>query len=224
MKEMTEPFLYVQIPGLEHWPHVTYTWVVMILFVLLTVAVRVGLKLIPTGWQNVVESLVIGIHDQCESVIGHGGAKFLPLVGTLAFFVFTGNIIGLIPGFESPTANVNTNIALALTVFVVYNYVGIRKNGLVGYFKHFLGPVWWLAWLIFPIEIISHLARPVTLAMRLFGNIKGEDLVIFVLLFLVPLVLPMFMMAFAVFTSGLQTLVFALLTMVYLQGALAEDH
>lgn len=221
---MSEPFLYISIPGFEHYPHVTYTWVVMILFAVMTLAVRLSMKIIPTGWQNVVESVAITVYDQCESIIGHGGSKFMPLVGTLVFFVFTSNLIGLIPGCESPTSNVNTNIALALTVFVTYNFVGMRKHGILGYFKLFLGPVWWLAWLIFPIEIISHLARPITLAMRLFGNIKGEDLVIFVLLFLVPLVLPMFMMAFAVFTSALQTMVFALLTMVYLQGALAEEH
>ncbi len=221
---MSEPYIYIQIPGLEHYPHVMSTWVMMILFAALTLAVRLSLKVIPTGWQNFVESLVILVHDQCESVIGHGGAKFIPLVGTLAFFVFTGSVLGLIPGLVSPTANLNTNLALSLTVFATYNLVGIRKHGVLGYFKHFLGPVWWLSWLIFPIEMISHLARPVTLALRLFGNIKGEDLVIIILLFLVPLFVPVLMMAFAVTTCVLQTVVFTLLTMVYLGGAVAEGH
>ncbi|MBI3581177.1 MAG: F0F1 ATP synthase subunit A [Nitrospinae bacterium] len=221
---MTEPLIYIRIPGLEHYPHVMSTWAIMILFAALTLAVRASMKVVPTGWQNFVESLVLAVYDQCESVIGHGGARFLPLVGTLALFVFTGNVLGLVPGFESPTANLNTNLALSLTVFLTYNFVGIRKHGVLGYFKHFLGPVWWLSWLIFPIEIISHLARPVTLALRLFGNIKGEDLVIFVLLFLVPLLLPTLMMAFAVVTCALQTIVFSLLTMVYLQGAVADEH
>jgi len=221
---MSEPLLYINIPGLEHHPHVTYTWVLMILFAALTLAVRVSMKLVPTGWQNALEALIVTLVDSMEGIIGHGGSRFLPLVGTLALFVFAGNVIGLIPGCSSPTANVNTNLAMAVIVFVVYNFVGIQKQGFVAYFKHFLGPVWWLSWLIFPIELISHIARPVTLAMRLFGNVKGEDLVIFVLVFLVPLILPMFMMAFAVFTSILQTIVFVLLTMVYLQGALAEEH
>jgi F-type H+-transporting ATPase subunit a len=221
---VSEPYIYIQIPGLEHYPHVMSTWVMMILFAAMTLAVRLSLKVIPTGWQNFVETLVILIHDQCESVIGHGGAKFIPLVGTLAFFVFTGSLLGLIPGLVSPTANLNTNLALSLTVFITYNLVGIRKFGVLGYLKHFLGPVWWLAWLIFPIEMISHLARPVTLALRLFGNIKGEDLVIIILLFLVPLFVPVLMMAFAVTTCALQTVVFTLLTMVYLGGAVAESH
>lgn len=221
---MSEPLLYITIPGLEHHPHVTYTWVVMLLFVLLAVAVRLSLKVIPTGWQNMVEAVVVELVEYLEGIIGHGGSRFLPLVGTLAFFIFTGNVIGLIPGCTSPTANVNTNLAMAVVVFLTYNAVGIQKQGFVTYFKHFLGPVWWLSWLIFPIELISHIARPITLAMRLFGNVKGEDLVIFVLIFLVPLILPLFMMAFAVFTSILQTVVFILLTMVYLQGALAEEH
>lgn len=221
---MSEPLLYITIPGLEHHPHVTYTWVIMILFTILALVVRAGLKVVPTGWQNAVEAVVVTLVDSMETIIGHGGSRFLPLVGTLALFIFTGNVIGLIPGCTSPTANVNTNLAMAATVFVVYNFVGIQKQGLIAYFKHFLGPVWWLSWLIFPIELISHIARPITLAMRLFGNVKGEDLVIFVLVFLVPLILPMFMMAFAVFTSVLQTIVFVLLTMVYLQGALAEEH
>lgn len=221
---MSEPFLYLTIPGLEHYPHVTYTWVVMALFALLTISIRVSMKLIPTGWHNMVEAVVVGLVENMESVIGHGGKRFLPLLGTLTFFIFTANMIGLVPGCIAPTSNVNTNLAMALTVFVVYNFVGIQKQGFVTYFKHFMGPVWWLSWLIFPIEIISHLARPITLAMRLFGNVKGEDLVVLVLLFLVPLILPLFMMAFMVFTGLLQTIVFLLLAMVYLQGALAEEH
>ncbi len=221
---MSEPFLYLTIPGLEHYPHVAYTWVVMALFVLLTVVARISMKLIPTGWQNMVEAVVVGLADNMESTIGHGGKRFLPLLGTLAFFIFTANMIGLVPGCTSPTSNVNTNFAMAVTVFVVYNLVGIQKQGLFTYLKHFLGPVWWLSWLILPIELISHVARPVTLSMRLFGNVKGEDLVVLILLFLVPLILPMFMMAFMVFTGLLQTVVFLLLSMSYLQGALAEEH
>ncbi len=221
---MTEPLLYITIPGLEHAPHVTYTWVIMILFTVLALTVRASLKVVPTGWQNAVEAIAVTLVDSMEGIIGHGGSRFLPLIGALALFVCSANLIGLIPGCTSPTANVNTNLAMATVVFLTYNSAGIQKQGLVGYIKHFMGPVWWLSWLIFPIEIISHLARPITLTMRLFGNIKGEDLVILVLGIIVPLILPMFMMAFAVFTSVLQTVVFVLLTMVYLQGATAEEH
>lgn len=221
---MTEPFMYITIPGLESYPHVTYTWVIMIILAVLTFVVRGSMRIVPTGLQNMFEVVITGLADFMDQTIGHGGRRFMPLIGTLAFFILMGNLMGLIPGFASPTANINTNLALALTVFCVYNLVGIQKKGIVKYVKHFMGPIWWLAPLMFPIEIISHLARPITLSVRLFGNIKGEEMVILVLLFLVPLLLPVPMMVFAAFTGVLQTLVFILLTMVYLQGALADEH
>lgn len=220
---MSEPFMYITIPGLEAYPHVTYTWVIMILFALMTFTVRGALRRVPSGLHNFIEAAIVSLADFMDSTIGEGGRRFMPLIGTLAFFIIVANLFGLIPGCSSPTANINTNLALAGTVFVVYNVEGIRKHGL-SYFKQFLGPVWWLTPLMLPIELLSHIARPVTLTMRLFGNIKGEDLVILVLGFLVPYLLPVPMMAFAVFTSVLQTLVFILLSMVYLAGALSDEH
>ncbi|MGK7345181.1 MAG: F0F1 ATP synthase subunit A [Candidatus Nitrospinota bacterium M3_3B_026] len=220
---MKEPVNYIVIPGLEHYPHVTYTWVIMIGFMALALFLRGAYRLVPGGLQNVVETAVVGLAEFTDSVIGKDGRVFFPLIGALAFFILVGNLLGLVPGCVSPTANVNTNFAMAITVFIVYQAAGFRRHG-AGYIKHFMGPVWWLAPLMFPIEVISHLARPLTLAVRLFGNIRGEELVILVLGFLVPLVLPMFMMAFAVFTSVLQTVVFILLSMVYIAGALEEAH
>ncbi|GMT43015.1 MAG: ATP synthase subunit a [bacterium] len=220
---MSEPFMYITIPGMEQYPHVTYTWVIMILFAVMTFTVRGAMHMVPTGLQNFLEAAVVALADFMDATIGHGGRRFLPLIGTLAFFILAGNLMGLIPGCNSPTSNLNTNVALAVTVFAVYNIVGIQKHG-IAYFKQFLGPIWWMTPLMLPIEIISHVARPVTLAVRLFGNIKGEDLVILVLGFLIPLILPVPMMAFAVFTSILQTLVFILLSMVYLAGALSDEH
>ncbi|MFQ5432514.1 MAG: F0F1 ATP synthase subunit A [Nitrospinota bacterium] len=220
---MTEPLMYINIPGFEEYPHVTYTWLIMIMFAVVTLVVRGALRLVPEGWQNLFEVILVSLADFMDSSIGHGGRKFMPLIGTLALFILVANLLGLFPGMSSPTANINTNVALAVTVFVIYQLVGIKKHG-VAYFKQFLGPVWWLAPMMLPIEVISHLARPVTLAVRLFGNIRGEDMVILVLGFLVPLLLPIPMMAFAVFTSILQMLVFILLSMVYLAGALSEEH
>lgn len=220
---MTEPYMFLQLPGLETFPHVTYTWVIMALLVVSSIVVGQTIKVVPVGMQNAFEAIIVTLADFMDETIGHGGRKFLPLIGTLAFFILPANLLGLIPGCASPTANVNTNLALALTVFVFYQWTGIRKHGF-GYIKQFMGPVWWMTPLMLPIEIISHLARPVTLAMRLFGNIKGEDLVILILTFLVPLLLPIPMMAFAVFTSTLQTLVFILLSMVYLAGAVSDEH
>ena len=220
---MSEPLMYITIPGLEEYPHVTYTWVIMIMLAVLTFVVRGALHLVPAGWQNFFEVILVGLADFMDDAIGPGGRRFMPLIGTLAIFILIANLMGLFPGMSSPTANVNTNAALAITVFVVYQAVGFKKHGF-GYIKQFLGPVWWLIPMMLPIEIISHLARPVTLAVRLFGNIRGEDMVILVLGFLIPLLLPIPMMAFAVFTSVLQTLVFILLSIVYLAGALSEEH
>lgn len=220
---MKEPINYIVIPGLEHYPHVTYTWVIMIGFIIMAFMLKGAYRLVPSGLQNVIETAVVELAEFTDSVIGKEGRKYFPLIGTLAFFIFCGNLIGLVPGCVSPTANVNTNIAMAVTVFLIYQAVGFQKHGM-SYLKHFMGPVWWMTPLMLPIEIISHLARPLTLAVRLFGNIRGEELVILVLGFLVPFVLPMPMIAFAVFTSVLQTVVFILLSMVYIAGALEEAH
>ena len=220
---MTEPLMYITIPGFEEYPHVTYTWVIMIMLAVVTFVVRGALNLVPAGWQNFFEVILVSLADFMDSTIGPGGRRFMPLIGTLAIFILIANLMGLFPGMASPTANVNTNVALAVTVFAIYQFVGFRKHG-IGYLKQFLGPVWWLIPMMLPIELISHLARPITLAVRLFGNIRGEDMVILVLGFLIPLILPIPMMAFAVFTSVLQTLVFILLSMVYLAGALSDEH
>ncbi len=179
--------------------------------------------MVPAGAQNTVELIVYEIAQFVDTILGKKGRKFFPFVATLAFFILCANLLGLLPGCVSPTANINTNLAMALMVFLLYQFMGFYTHGFK-YLKQFLGPVWWLMPLMFPIEILSHLARPITLAVRLFGNIKGEDLVILVLGFLVPLFLPMPMILFAIFTSILQTLVFVLLTLVYLAGALEEGH
>ncbi len=220
---MTEPFMYIEIPGLEHHPHVTYTWVIMILLGIATFVVRGSISMIPTGLQNLFEVIIVNLADFMDQTIGHNGRRFMPLIGTLTLFIVCSNLIAIVPGCNPPTSNINTNLGMALTVMLLYHTVGLRKHGFA-YFKQFMGPVWWLVPLMLPIEIISHIARPLTLTMRLFGNIKGEDLVMLVLLFLIPLLLPLPMMAFMVFTSILQTLVFILLTMVYLQGALSDEH
>jgi F-type H+-transporting ATPase subunit a len=145
--------------------------------------------------------------------------KYLPLIGTIGMLIFVSNMMGVIPGFESPTANINMTLALALIVFVYYNYEGIKENGFVHYFAHFMGPVKVLAPLMFPIEIISHLSRIVSLSFRLFGNVRGDDMFLLVLLMLVPWLVPLpaFFMLF--FFGILQTFIFMILTYVYLGGA-----
>ena len=222
---MEEPLLYINVPGLEHYPHVTYTWVIMIVLAISSYLVGRRITLIPEGGgQNFFEAAVEWIANFMEENIGHGGSKYMPLIGTLAFFILSCNLIGLIPGFISPTANINTNAAMAVVVFLSYHYIGIKKHGIVKYIKSFTGPIWWMAPLMLPVEIISHLARPLTLTLRLFGNIKGEDLVLIILASVFPLLAPVPMMFLAILTSIIQTVIFSLLSMFYIAGALEEHH
>jgi F-type H+-transporting ATPase subunit a len=186
-----------------------------------------NLKAVPTGAQNVLEAYLGGVIAMGRDVIGEELArKYLPLVATIGLFVLVNNLIGIIPGFESPTSNINVTLPLALTVFFYYNYEGIKKQGLVHYFAHFAGPVKILAPLMFPIEIVSHISRIISLSFRLFGNIKGDDLFLWVLLMLVPWVVPLPGYLLLTFSALLQTFVFMILTYVYLAGAVAleEEH
>lgn len=222
---MEEPLLYINLPGLEHYPHVTCTWVIMIVLAISSYLVSRRITLVPEGGgQNFFEAAVEWIANFMDENIGHGGSKYMPLIGTLAFFILSCNLIGLIPGLVSPTANVNTNAAMAVVVFLSYHYIGIKKHGIVKYIKSFTGPIWWLAPLMLPVEIIAHLARPLTLTLRLFGNIKGEDLVLVILASVFPLLAPVPMMFLAILTSIIQTVIFSLLSMFYIAGALEEHH
>ncbi|WP_456433431.1 F0F1 ATP synthase subunit A [Nitratifractor sp.] len=186
-----------------------------------------NLKAVPTGYQNVMEAYLGGVIAMGKDVIGEKLArKYLPLVATLGLFIFVANVLGIIPGFESPTNNINVTLPLALVVFVYYNYEGIKKQGVVHYFAHFAGPVKLLAPLMFPIEIVSHISRIISLSFRLFGNIKGDDLFLWVLLMLVPWIMPLPGFLLLTFSALLQTFVFMILTYVYLAGAVAleEEH
>jgi F-type H+-transporting ATPase subunit a len=183
------------------------------------------LTLVPKGWQNVMEIYLEGVLAMGKDVVGEKYAKkYLPLVATIGLFVFFSNVIGIIPGFESPTANINVTLPLAVAVFVYYNYEGIKKNGVINYFKHFMGPVPALAPLMFPIEVVSHISRIVSLSFRLFGNIKGDDLFLWVLLMLTPWIIPLVPMAMLSFMAVLQTFIFMILTYVYLAGAVLMDE
>ena len=147
----------------------------------------------------------------------------LPLVTSFAVFIFMCNFLGMIPGFLPPTDNLNTTMALATVCFIAYNYWGLKKQGLVAYLKHFAGPVWWLAWFMFPLEIVSHLARPMSLAVRLMGNMFGDHLVLGIILSFHLLVLPLPVMVLGSIVCVVQTVVFTLLTIVYISLAV-EEH
>ncbi len=181
-----------------------------------------AMQIVPKGAQNVAESYLGGVIAMGKDVIGEDLArKYLPLVATIGLVVLIANLIGIIPGFESPTSNINFTLALALIVFVYYNYEGIRKNGVVDYFKHFMGPEPLLAPLMFPIEIVSHLSRIISLSFRLFGNIKGDDLFLAVILMLAPFIAPLAPFALLTFSALLQAFIFMILTYVYLAGAVS---
>jgi F-type H+-transporting ATPase subunit a len=185
------------------------------------------MQLVPSGVQNVMEAYLEGVVSMGKDVIGEELArKYLPLVATIGLMVFIANVIGIIPGFESPTGNLNMTLALALMVFVYYNFEGIRVNGIVHYLAHFMGPLKVLAPLMFPIEVVSHFSRIVSLTFRLFGNIKGDDLFLAVVLMLAPWIAPLPAYALLTFSAFLQTFIFMILTYVYLAGAvlISEEH
>jgi len=184
-----------------------------------------SLSVVPKGIQNIMELYLGGTLSMGKDVVGESYArKYLPLVATIGLLVFFSNLIGIIPGFESPTANINFTLPLALAVFFYYNYEGIKKNGVVHYFAHFMGPVPALAPLMFPIEIVSHISRIISLSFRLFGNIKGDDLFLWVLLMLTPWIIPLVPLAMLTFMAFLQTFIFMILTYVYLAGAVLMDE
>ncbi len=197
--------------------------VTIILVVVFKLAVK-NLSLFPGNMQNALEMFYKFFRGMVDDMIGHEGRKFIPALATLGLFIAVSNIIGLLPEMASPTANINVTVGCAVFIFIYYHYQGVRKHGVLGYIKTFMGPVWWLAWLFLPIEIVSHFSRPLSLSMRLFGNVFGEDLVIIIIASLVPAVAPLPVMALAVFTSLLQAFIFVMLSTIYLAGAMAEEH
>ena len=169
------------------------------------------------------EIIIGGLYNFTKNSLGDKAKPVFFLTGTFAGFIFINNAIGLIPGFNPPTDQFNTTIVLGLSAFIAYNVLGIQEHG-VSYFKQFLGPAWYLAWLMLPIEIISHLVRPLSLALRLFGNITGDHKVGAVFFGLVPLIVPLPFLGLGLFVAGIQTFVFLLLTLVYMQMAISHDH
>jgi len=177
------------------------------------------------GLRNLFEVLADTVLGLMAGVMGEKEAKrYLPLVGTLFIFILFSNLLGLIPGFLPPTETLKTNLALSISVFVLSHIFGVREHGLK-YFKHFLGPIWWLIPLMLPIELISHIARPVSLSMRLMGNIIGDHKLVGVFFGIFPLLLPLPFMVMGVLVCLVQAVVFSLLTTVYISQAVAhEEH
>lgn len=180
----------------------------------------------PGNLQQAFEVLVLGIEALARDMIGPDSRRFFPLIGTLFIFILFGNLLGLLPGFMSPTSNINVTAGCAVIVFFYYNYQGIRAHGFWKYMAHFAGPSLLIAPLLFVIEIISHLARPFSLSVRLFGNIYAEELIIVSLNDIFPFLISLPVIALALFASTVQAFIFIVLTMVYIGGAVehADEH
>jgi F-type H+-transporting ATPase subunit a len=200
----------------------------MIFLLTIAIIVRLSLKIVPRGVQNVVEVVVEFFLNLVESNIGHMGRHFLPLIATIGIYILVCNFMGLIPGFESPTSNLNTPASMAVPVFLATHYYGVKTHKL-GYIKHFVGPMRSilalpLMILMFIIEVIGHLARPVTLSVRLFGNMTAKHQILMILGFLSPWIIPTTILALGVLVSIIQAFVFVLLSTLYLAGAVEEAH
>jgi len=198
------------------------TQVLMFLFVAVVAVIVLGIlrgKLStesPTNRQQTFELGVEAVRGMLVDLVGPGGAKHFPVVATFGLLILLSNLTGMLPDMVAPTANYNVTLALAISSFLYYNYVGIRENGLFGHLRHFAGPVLWLAPLMFPIELISNFARILSLSMRLFGNIYGEEQVSGAISDMVSIGVPVLLMPLGILTSFLQTFIFIVLSMVYL--------
>ncbi|MEK7363769.1 MAG: F0F1 ATP synthase subunit A [candidate division NC10 bacterium] len=250
MGSLEHPPIFV-IPGVPD--HVTYTWVVMVILAGLALVASRRLELVPRGLQNFMEIVLEQFLTLIDDVLGHEGRRYLPLLATLGLFIVTSNLMGLVPGLVAPTASLNTTAACALIVFFAYHWIGIRKQGIRAYARHFMGPVVWLAWLMIPIEIVSHLARPLSLSLRLFGNMTGGHILLAVFFFLMgfdgmlgwalsgslggillgapaALIMVVFTVGFLyplkILVAFLQAFIFVMLSMLYIAGAIeeAEHH
>ena len=221
---LEHPVLFSTLLGIgEDFKHVFYTWCAMGILFFAGYLLRGKMKLVPTGLQNFFEVVIGGLEEFTVSTIGEKGRKVYPILCACFLFIVAQNLLGLIPGCDAPTANVNTNAAMALFVFCYYNYLGLRNWG-PGYIKHFMGPMLPLAPLMLPIELVSHISRPLSLTLRLFGNIRGEEIVLVLFFIMAPIfgTLPIYFLF--LLAKLLQAFIFYMLTMIYLQGAMEHAH
>jgi len=226
------PYLFFvklfELIGLGHFAHsnvhVIYSWVVMILLIVVGFIGAKGVKMVPLKAQNLLEIIVSGMEEFMISVSGEQGRFFFPVVATVFLYIATCNLIGLLPGFYPPTASLNTTLSCALVVVVLTHIFGLKIHG-VKYIKHFLGPVWWMIPIIFPIEVIGHVARILSLSFRLFGNMMGHELVLGILFALAGLFFaPLPIMALGIFVALVQAFVFFLLSIMYFSSAVEHAH
>jgi F-type H+-transporting ATPase subunit a len=209
-------------------PHLVMTMLIVVFVTVMCLIMRSRLSVEHPGkFQILLEDGVMAVVGLLEQWIGPDGRRYLPLIATLGLFILLGNYAGLVPGLRAPTSNINVTVGCAITTWVYYHYQGFRKQGVINYVKHFAVPPGapvWMAPLMLIIELISHSSRLLSLSLRLFGNIFGEELVIVILGSIVPFIVPLPMMFLGLITGGLQAFIFVLLSIIYLQAAVAVEH
>ncbi len=199
-------------------------WFIVVLSTVVFVPMSRRFSIDEPGWvQQMLEIGVESINAMLDGFIGPGARKYFPVLGGFAFFILSSNLITNVPGFQPPTGDLNTTVALGVMSFLFYNYLGIRAQGF-GYAKQFIGDPWYMAPLMIPIEVLSHLSRPLSLSIRLFGNIFAEHTLAGVFFILLPFGLPLVFAPLGVFVAFMQTFVFVMLSMVYIAGALEHGH
>jgi F-type H+-transporting ATPase subunit a len=229
---MEHPYLILvkvfEAIGLGHfahlYPHVIYSWFVILMLIVFAVLATRKIEMIPTKGQNFFEIVITGMENFMVDITGEEGRWFFPIIATIFIYIVVCNLLGLIPGFYPPTASLNTTLSCAIPVFVFTHFIGIKYHG-IKYIKQFIGPVWWLIPIFFPIEIIGHLARVLSLSFRLFGNMTGHELVLGILFMLAgAFFAPLPIMVMGIFVAFVQAFVFFLLSIMYFTGAMEEAH
>ena len=228
---MDHPVTWTGLLGITGpWQFVVTGVFVMAVILLLAVRARQALSadgaLIPDSGlspRNIFELLVESIAGMCESVIGPGSGRFVPILSTFFIYILVCNFLGLVPGFFPPTSDFDITFALGVCSFLVFNYYGLKEQGL-SYIKHFAGPVWWLAWLIFTLEIIGMFVRPASLGLRLFGNLFGDHLVLEIFTSLTKVGIPVVLYMLGSLVAVIQAFVFTLLSMIYIGLAVQSGH
>lgn len=209
---------------LERFDHLLASVLAALVTILVVALMRRKMRVVPGPLQQVMEFIVSFLREMLSDNIAHHSEKYLPLVGTLGFFILLNNLFGLLPGMPSGTGNWNVTLGCALVVFGYYNFHGMKGQGFFKYWGHFAGPIWWLAPLMFPLELLGLFSRILSHSLRLFGNIAGEHVVSLIFFSLAPLLLPVPMMVMGLFFGLIQTFVFLMLTVIYISGAVAHEH
>ena len=209
---------------LERYDHLFAAVLASLVIVALVLATRVKLSRIPGPFQQTMVFLVTFVRNLVGDNVAHHPEAYVPLIGTLGLFIVLNNLFGIAPGLPSGTGNWNVTLGCALVVFFYYNFHGMKSQGFWKYLGHFAGPVWFLWWLMWPLEILGLLSRILSHSLRLFGNIAGEHVVSLIFFSLVPLLVPIPLMFMGLFFGLIQTFVFIMLATIYISGAVAHEH